>query len=187
MLKIVFRTCFTLLCLTLALNSFSQGKLVKATDSAGLSAHPVPRGDTIVINYDTAYVMNKGTFKVYFNAYARLKKKDETTVKLINDYEYLINLQDSMLRMKEDYYQQLKSNFDSVVHGSNVFLDKTSTNIIAINQSLTNATNEINNIKALLDDSLKKLEEERRKKFAAAVKGFGVGVGVAALVFLIAN
>lgn len=172
-------------CLLFSLNSYSQGKLTDVTDSAGLRAHPVLNSDTVVVKYDTAYIMNKGTFKMYFNAYSRLRKGDETTKKLINDYEYLINLQDSMLRMKESYYQQLKSNFDSVIHGSNVLVNKTNTNIALINQSLTNATGELTRIQGLLDDSLKKLRAESRQKFVAAVKGFAVGVGVASLVFLI--
>jgi ElaB/YqjD/DUF883 family membrane-anchored ribosome-binding protein len=183
--KLFFQSWLTAFCFFLSIHSFSQGKLIEMKDSAGLNSFSVLNGDTVLIRFDSAYVMNKATFKIYERAYLRAKNGDPTTKKLLDDYKSLIDLQDSMLQRKEEYYQALKSNFDSLVHGSNVFLDRTSTNIVAINQSLTNATNEINNIKFLLDDSLKKLKVESRQKFIAAVKGFGVGVGVAALVFLI--
>jgi hypothetical protein len=179
------RAGLMVLCTLSCLHSFSQGQLVELKDSTGLNSFSVLHGDTVLIRFDSAYVMNKATFKIYQGAYLRIRKGDPTVKKLLQDYENLIDLQDSMLQRKESYYQSLKANFDSLVQGSNTFLNKTGNNIEAIDQSLTRATAQITAIQGLLDSALEKLKKESRQRFAIAVKGFAVGVGVASLVFLL--
>jgi len=139
----------------------------------------------VVVEFDSDYVLNKRTFKLYQDNYKRVQKGDPSVKKLLADYEALIALQDSMLKAKEAYYQQLKTNFDTLVQASNTFLNKTDVNINVINQSLFNATNQLNSIKTLLDSSLEKLKDVSRQKFKAAVSGFAVGVGVATIIFLV--
>ncbi|GEO10035.1 hypothetical protein SAE01_25310 [Segetibacter aerophilus] len=154
-------------------------------DSTGLHSYAVVRGDTLLINYDSAYVLNKKTFKLYQDTYKRVQNGNPAMKNLLANYEGLIALQDSMLKSKEAYYQSLKSNFDSLVSHSNNFVDKTALNISAIDQSLSTATSQINNIKGLLDQSLEKLKKENRQRIKLVVGGFTVGVAAATLVFLI--
>ena len=176
----------TAVLLLVAPTAFSQ-QWIEMNDSTGLHSYSVQNGDTVLIKFDSAFVLNKRTFNLYRDTYKRVQKGDPATKKLLDDYEALVALQDSMLKAKEAYYQQLKNNFDTLVQASNTFLNKTDVNISFINQSLTNAENQINNIKILLDSSLAKLEQVNKQKWKAAIGGFAVGVGVAAIVFLIAN
>ncbi|MCW3108334.1 MAG: hypothetical protein JWQ09_2840 [Segetibacter sp.] len=164
---------------------FCQGQVVEMKDSTGLHSYSIVRGDTVYISYDSAYVLNKKTFKLFQDNYKRVQNGNPSLKGLLENYENVIALQDSMLISKEAYYQGLKSNFDSLVSHSNNFVDKTALNISAIDQSLSTATNQLNNIKTLLDDSLDKLKKENRQRLKLVVGGFTVGIAAAALVFLI--
>lgn len=172
-------------CHFLVVTGHSQNTLIEMKDSTGLHSYAVQNGDTVLIKFDSAFVLNKRTFKLYQDNYKRVQKGDPSVKKLLDEYEALIAMQDSMLKAKEAYYQQLKTNFDTLVQASNTFLNKTDVNINVINQSLFNATNQLNSIKGLLDSSLEKLKDVSRQKFKAAVSGFAVGVGVATIIFLV--
>ena len=157
------------------------------TDSIGLRAYLATRDDTLFIRYDSAYLLNKKTFHLYQDNYKRVQSGNLSNQKVLLAYDSLVSLQDRMLKAKEADYQFLKKNFDSLVTASNTFVNRTDVNVTAINQSLTRAEGNLNNIKALLDDSLEKLKAENKQRLKIAVKGFVVGVGVASLVFLIAK
>lgn len=169
----------------LSIRSFSQGR--EMNDSLGLRAYLATRDDTLLIRYDSAYLLNKKTFRLYQDNYKRVQSGNLSNQKVIVAYDSLVNLQDRMLKAKEADYQFLKRNFDSLVTASNMFVNRTDVNVTAINQSLTKAEGNLNNIKSLLDDSLEKLKAENKQRFKIALKGFVVGVGVASLVFLIAK
>ncbi|HEX8278797.1 MAG TPA: hypothetical protein VF540_08880 [Segetibacter sp.] len=175
----------TLMAIFVASVCLSQSRWVNIKDSTGLRSYTTIRGDTILIGYDSAYVLNKKTFKLFQENYKRVQNGNPTLKLLFANYENVIALQDSMLKTKEGYYQQLKANFDSVITHSNTFIDKTSLNINSIDNSLSNATNQLNNIKLLLDDSLDKLKSVNRQRIKLAVGGFVVGIGVAAVIFAI--
>ena len=164
---------------------FAQGRTLVMNDSTGFRSYSVLAGDTVLIRFDSAFVLNKATFKLYQETYNKAKKGDPNVKRLLENYESLVSLQDSMLQSKEVYYQQLKMSFDSLATGSKDFLDKTDVNISAINQSLANANRQLNSIQSLLDSSLEKLKQESRLRFKTAIKGFAVGIGVASLIFLL--
>lgn len=183
--KSLFHLLFIIAAILFSASCFSQSQIVEMKDSTGLHSYSVFQGDTVLIRYDSAYVLNKKTFKLFQDNYKKVQSGNPALKSLLENYENLIALQDSMLKSKEAYYQGLKSNFDSLVSHSNNFVDKTALNINAIDQSLSNATNQLNSIKSLLNDSLDKLRKENRQRIKLAVGGFTVGIGVAALVFLI--
>jgi hypothetical protein len=166
---------------------FSQSSMSPIDDSTGFHSYVVFKGDTLLVALDSAYVLNKGTFKVLHDNYTRVKNGNTSSKELLTDYEHVIALQDSMLQTKEMYYQQLKGNFDSLIGSTNTFIQRTDMNITIINQSLTNATNELNNVKDLLDDALDKLKHENNQKFKLAAGAFTIGIGVAAIIFAIAK
>ena len=173
--------------LFLTVQGYSQRKPIEIDDSTGLHSYIVQKNDTVVIRLDNAYVLNKRTFRLLQDNYNRVKSGDPALKRLLADYENLIALQDSMLKDKEAYYQQLKTNFDTLVRASNTFITKTDVNIHSINKSLTNASDQLQNIKGLLDSSLEKLKDQNRLKFKAALGGFAIGVGVTGLIFLVAK
>ena len=166
---------------------FAQNPITVVDDSTGLRSYSALKGDTLLIAYDSAFILNKITYKLYRENYTRVLNKNTSTKNLIEKYESLLNLQDSMMKAKEEYYQQLKNNFDSLSSTSSSFADRTDVNIQAINTSLTTVTGQLNNIKVLLDDSLEKLKKQNQQRIKIAIGGFAVGVVITGLVFLVAN
>lgn len=156
-------------------------------DSLGLRAYLATRDDTLLIRYDSAFLLNKKTFRLYQDTYKKVQTGNLSNQKILVAYDSLVALQDQMLKAKEADYQFLKKNFDSLVVVSNTFVNRTDVNVNAINQSLTKAEGNLSNIKALLDDSLEKLKAENKQRLKIAVKGFVVGISAATLVFLIAK
>ena len=181
-----------LLCLILlfagtsfSLKGFSQMK--EMNDSVSLHDYVVLRGDTLLISCDSAHLLNNKTFSLYRDNYNRVRNNSLSAQKIFVQYDSLVALQGRMLKNKEADYQFLKRNFDSLVMASNTFVNRTDVNVTAINQSLTRAEGNINNIKSDLKDAMDKVKAEGKQRFKIAVKGFVVGVGVASLVFLLAK
>jgi len=178
---------FIVIAIVAASHCFAQNTITTVNDSTGLHSYSAFKGDTLLIAYDSAFIMNKFTHKLYRDNYLRVQNKDASTKSLITNYENLIQLQDSMLKAKEVYYQQLKTNFDSLVTTSTTFADRTDANVTAINTSLATVTQQLNHVNALLDDSLEKLKKQNQQKLKVALGGFAVGVGITGLIFLVAN
>ncbi len=157
-------------------------------DSTSLTAYTILRNDDpLVIKYDTAYILNKKTYKLYNDNFLKIRNSNLATKNLMIAYENLNALQDSMLRTKEAYYQGLKANFDSVTNSTNNFVNKTEVNIRSIDNSITNATGQLNNIKESIDKSLELLKKQNKQKIKLIAGGFTVGVVVTGLIFIIAK
>jgi len=164
---------------------YAQSTTDAGNDSTGLHAYAISRGNMLTINYDTAYILNGMTFKLLQGTYKKVQSGNPELKSLLDTYDVIYKTQDSLIRSKEFYYQQLKGSFDSLVDNTTSFVKRTDTNITAINVSLSTATNELNNVKSLLDDSLQRLKQENRQKFKIAIGAFTVGLGAAAVVFLV--
>ena len=171
----------------LSFEVFSQGTTKKMTDSTGLHSYIVMRGDTVVIQNDSSYILNKMVFNLFHENYRRSQQGSPELKKLFENYDAVITLQDSMLQSKEKYYQILRTSFDSLLLTSNQFIKRTDANVDSINQSLDSTTHHLNNINAKLDTSLKELKSVDNKKFKWALGGFTVGIVAAAIVFLVAK
>lgn len=157
------------------------------TDSVGLHAYIIKKGDVAAISFDTAYLMNKKLYQLYKKNYNKVLNGDNSSSRIITAYDELVALQDSMLKTKEFYYQQLKGSFDSLAGNTNSFMDKTDSHLVGISISLSAATTNLENIKVSLDDSLAKLKTQNRQKVKLAVGGFAIGIVVASIVFLVAK
>jgi hypothetical protein len=167
-------------------NAMSQRKL-EMNDSTGLHSYTLVRGDEAHIVYDSAFLLNKKIYYLYKENYNKARNANPAIKMLLEEYEKLINYQDSMLREKNQYYILLKASFDDLVKNTNGFVDRTDKNAAAIDQSLSNATAEINNIKLLIASSLDKLKLQQKQKVKLFLGGLAVGIGVTSLVFLIAK
>src|SRR6478736_5473054 len=86
---------FAVLVLLFAKEAHSQVNEIK--DSTGLKTYSVGKGETVLIGYDSAYILNRRIFKLYQDAYKSVKAGNPSQKKLMDEYERLIALQDSML------------------------------------------------------------------------------------------
>jgi len=161
--------------------------VITVTDSVGLHAYIVKKNEIATISFDTAYLMNKKLFQLYKKNYNRVLNGDLSSSKIITAYDELVALQDSMLKTKEFYYQQLKGSFDSLAGNTNTFMDKTDSHLVGINTSLNAATTNLENIKVKLDDSLDKLKSQNNQKIKLALGGFTIGIVLASVIFLVAK
>jgi len=166
----------TFFCLA-ATQGYSQDRLKTFKDSSGISLYTIYRGDTLLIQCDTAFILNKATFHIYRNYYDKVRLKSTSFQGIMDSYESMIHQQDTMLRQKEFYYQQLKQQFDSLSGSSLAFMDRTSISLKGISASLDKATTSLVETQKLLEDSRKMLEDERRKRNSRALK-FGIGGAV---------
>jgi hypothetical protein len=164
-----------------------QDKRKSITDSTGFHAYTALKNDLLLIVYDTAYILNKRTYKLYKENYIRVLKKDPKIDKLLELYQETIEFQEKLLLDKEKYYQDLMANFDSLASTSNDFAYKTNSNINAINISLANATNQITDIQKSLDGALDKFKGQNKQKMKFGLGGFSIGIVVTTLIFLISN
>jgi flagellar biosynthesis chaperone FliJ len=165
-----------LFCLA-ATQGYSQDRLKTFKDSSGISLYSIYQGDTLLIHCDTAFILNRPTFRLYKNFYDKTRQGNTSFKGIMDSYESMIHQQDTMLKQKELYYQQLKQQFDSLSGSSLAFMDKTSTSLQGISASLDKATTSLVETQKLLEDSRKMLEEERRKRNSRALK-FGIGGAV---------
>lgn len=164
-------------CCFAATKGYTQDRLKTFKDSSGTSIYSIYRGDTLLIYCDTAYILNKTTFSIYKKFYDKTRQGNSSFAGIMASYENMIHQQDTMLRQKEIYYQQLKQQFDSLSGSSLAFMDRTSTSLQGISSSLDKATTSLVETQKLLADSRKMLEEERRKRNSRALK-FGIGGAV---------
>lgn len=165
-----------LFCLAVA-KSHAQDRLKIFRDSSGTNIYSIYRGDTLLIECDTAFILNKTTFGIYKKFYDKTRQGNSSFKGIMDSYENMIHQQDTMLRQKEFYYQQLRQQFDSLSGSSLAFMDKTSTSLQHISSSLDKATNSLVETQKLLEDSRRMLEEERKKRNSRAIK-FGIGGAV---------
>jgi flagellar biosynthesis chaperone FliJ len=160
----------------------AQDLLKTFKDSSGTSVYSIYRGDTLLIQCDTAFILNKTTFNVYKKFYDKTRQGSSSFKGIMESYESMIRQQDTMLKTKEIYYQQMKQQFDSLSGSSLAFMDKTSNSLQGISSSLDKATSSLVETQKLLEDSRRMLEEERKKRNSRALK-FGIGgVVIGALV-----
>src|SRR5690349_13204192 len=107
--------CFLILAGAFLCSScFSQGKVSEIQDSVKFVSIGAGRGDTLLIGYDSAFILNTRTYNLYRDSYLKIKKGNPSVKALMDNYESTISLQDSMLKDKEQFYQLLKTNFDSL-------------------------------------------------------------------------
>jgi hypothetical protein len=176
-LSIHYKLLLAICCCLTVLQSYGQGTLKTFKDSSGTSIYSIYRGDSLLIRCDTAYILNKNTFSVYKTFYEKTRQGNSSFKGIMDSYESMIRQQDTMLRTKEFYYQQLKGQMDSVTNSSLTFMDKTSVSLQGISTSLDKATTSLVATQQLLEDSRKMLEDERKKRNSRAIK-FGIGGAV---------
>lgn len=145
-------------------------------DSTGLRVYTLKRNDHAVILYDTAYLLNKRTFALYRQSYEN--PLDYNSGKeIVLSFMSIIHQKDSLLDIRQNYYQQLKAEFDSLVSSNLKFLDQTDNRLKDASGRLEKVTASLESTKKLLDETQEQLKKEARRRNANALK-FGLG-GVA--------
>ena len=175
MIKKVFILFFSL---TVAANLYSQNKTIKSIPADYCYSNKSPlmylNGETIIVECDTAYLVNKGRYNFYKNIHeATLSGKDSLSGKLLNAFE---------LRLFEQHnaYEKLLNNSKQ---SEKITLDL----INDTQSSLVNTQKTLDYTQKTLDNSLKSLElandyikkekwNSKGKKLLIGIGGIGVGL-----------
>ena len=187
--KLIFYYSFILLAaLFVSVDAMSQ-KRFEMRDSTGLHAYTLVRGDEGVVLYDSAFLLNKKMYYLLRDTYNRVRNGNTSAAidKLFEQYDSIVNFQDSMIKRRDENYKELKTSFDNLANQTNSFVDRTDANLSSIDTAITAATNHVNEIKTMLAKSIKEIQLQQKQKFKLVLGGFTVGVGVASLIFLIAK
>lgn len=144
-----------ILLLSLALFSFfcsNAQQLCHVDNCVTITSYLTGKGDTLVINCDSVYLLNKKTYAIYQVAYDKLKGRDGNIKQAFSAYESLVELQSKRIDEQDMEYNQLKMQFDSLVLTSGKFIDKTGNRL----GELTDAMNKVN---ANLNSALIQIKE----------------------------
>ncbi len=147
------------------------------------------KGDTILIDCDTTYIVNRKTFRILENQNNKIRKGDLIQKELLqNAFETIESLNGTVDRNQNDY-NLLKSRFDSLAKNSITIIDKTLQNVTEASASNTKAMSEVADLKKRLKDIRTMLEKERKfrniEKFKWGIGGLAIGGAVATVVFLV--
>lgn len=181
MKKEIFLLFFSI---TIAANLYGQNKNVNLTSFNYCSSNKSPLmflyGDTIIIDCDTIYLVNKGRYAFYKNIHeAALSNKDSVSSKLLNAFE---------LRLFEQ-----QNAYDELLNNSKQSEKITLDLINDTQSSLVNTQKTLDYTQQTLDKSLKSLESandyikkekwnSKGKKILAGVGGVGIGLIIGILI-----
>lgn len=186
-LELLIKTLLVFLGVLISFVCSAQNQSIEMKDSTSLQPYIILRGETILVGYDTARILNKKIFKLFQDNYTRVKNNNSSVEKLEEAYDRLILAQEDLLNEREQSYQQIKLHFDTLMNISKNFVDRTSTNVSEIDLSLASATDKLNKVNLLIDSSLDKLKIQNNKKIKFGIGGFTLGVVVSTLIILIAK
>jgi len=165
--------------------SFGQGKL-KAFEVCNSSdtIKRVTKGDTIVINCNTAYILNQSVI----NNYRKALQNNRSCTEIIKTYAVLSTTQDSVISQQKKRFNELKNKFDSLGNNMGQFLTLTQSSLTQLGDTLTHVFGTVMQTQNLLLQTKSVLEQEQQNKWNDRLKwgigGLGVGLVATTLVFL---
>lgn len=142
-------------------------KTIEFNDATNEKVNRFFNGQLLLIKVDTAIVLNKLTYSK-FQSYPKQVKS------LTDQYMSIIQTKDSLNTVKEGYYQQLKSKYDSLYNASKSMADQSSSKLNNIDSSLGKSTTDLNAAQEELKKAQELLAKEQRDRNSKAVK-FGLG------------
>jgi ElaB/YqjD/DUF883 family membrane-anchored ribosome-binding protein len=169
MKKVIFLLIFTLFLFSIAIAQVSQFKTI-TTDYSLSTKSPllINAGDTLLIQCDSVFLINKDRYKFYKNMHAAiLNDNDSSCTMLLKAYE--IKLAEHELSFKE------------LLENSRL-AEKTTSELLAFTKnSLLNTQNTLENIQITLENTRKNLEiankHIKKERWNTAGKKIMIGVG----------
>jgi ElaB/YqjD/DUF883 family membrane-anchored ribosome-binding protein len=163
---------FIMALLVVVVTNAQPPKIIK--DSTSFKAVRGYRGETLVVQCDTVYVLNKFSFKTYNDVYENRPVIDSVMTETVKTYDRLLVLGDSQSIKNEFYYQDLLKQFNLLADSSSTFADKNVKKIQNATATLDRATEDIVQAQKLLSDTQKLLAKERANRVK---RDLGIGIG----------
>jgi hypothetical protein len=147
------------------------------------------KGDTIIIQCDTAYLFNKGTFSLYQRLYRNFGTQDQKVKAILSSYDHMKSLYENRISEQEREYNILLAKFDSLAENSQKFNQASLIRLNAVDASLKVANTNILNAKTDLTNAETRLTQEignsRKRLLKWGIGGFSLGVAASLLVVVV--
>ncbi|NJO69921.1 MAG: hypothetical protein HC830_12155 [Bacteroidetes bacterium] len=138
------------------------------------------RGDSLIIDCDTVYLLNRKTFSIYQNAYDRLKNRDLNTRQVFTTYESMVELQGRRIEQQDLEYNRLKLQFDSLAFTSGSFIDQTGNRLEEVTTILNTVNGNLQAASLQIKETQQMLVNERKNKLQTSIiwglGGFAIGI-----------
>ncbi len=147
------------------------------------------KGDILVINYDSVYLLNQMQFR-HYQLLMELKvavTKDNTNMQTL--FQDMIKAINKDLAKLNTLNKEMKKNADATSAVGKKLADVTLKNVehadsllVAVNQRLKIAENRVDTADAHLEKANKLIEQERKQRFWRNLKWGAIGLGIGILV-----
>ncbi|MBI1768399.1 MAG: hypothetical protein HY015_08330 [Bacteroidetes bacterium] len=144
--------------------------LAQAFNCTGLSASRYYLKDTIMVNCDTVFLLNKMTYSFYKNQLKKINAADPKLKELVTSQGELINLYEKRILDMGNQYAELRKTFDENLKKSAVFIEGSNREMTSINSSLTKAQgniaaaqDSISSVKSILIKDMAKIKKNNLK------------------------
>ncbi len=171
--------------LTLATPLLSQPVPRTFDDCTSLQTVLLLSGDTFLVKCDTAYLLNKLTFRQYDGAYRDIRKKGSSVSNLMSAYDEIIGLQQNRLQEQSKSYDELRSNFSTLAGDTQSKIAESSNRLTSAVASLDNLNKDLVETKRLLGEAKEIVNTEKNwlniEKLLWGAGGLVVGVVLGAI------
>ncbi len=165
--------------LLLLISSMANQKLsAQAFNCSGLAASRYYSKDTIVVNCDTVFLLNKVTYSFYKNQLKKINAADPKLKELVTSQGELISLYEKRILDMGNQYTDLRKTFDENMKRSSMFIESSSADMTSLKHTLTKAQSNI----AAAQDSLSTVKSILVKDMAR-IKKNNVKWGVGGVIF----
>ena len=147
---------------------------------SGLAANRYYFKDTIVVNCDTVFLLNKVTYSFYRNQLKKINATDPKLKELVTSQGELIGLYERRILDMGNQYAELRKTFDENLKKSSSFIESSNGDMTNIKSSLTKAQgniaaaqDSISTVKSILVKDMARIKKNNLKWGAGGVI-FGV-------------
>jgi hypothetical protein len=176
---------FLLLLPLLTCGQFLTAQMI-LKDCTGIRSFRVTRGDTVLINCDSAFVLNPSTFAAYQLQSAKAVRLNATSRELAGAYAGLFNLQEARLSEQSKEFEQLSLKMDSLSRESAHSATRVIFDVDAVSRAVEKVTADLTEVQSMLEQTRSLLANQEKKKkkngFGRYVIGFGIGFALGIIV-----
>ena len=149
------------------------------------------RGDSILVNCDTVFLVNTSTYKLYADVYKNFNAKNSDIRRLASLFDNSRLLYENRIDQQALEYQALKKEFDELMTRSQDVVLQTSNKLLSVDNSLMRIDRNVSNAQANIEEAKKLIRQEIRlgnkQRLKWGIGGLVIGVGLASVVFAIVN
>ncbi|MBI3003963.1 MAG: hypothetical protein HYY49_00930 [Ignavibacteriales bacterium] len=164
----------------------SQPGVKDFSDCDQLQTVMVFANDVMSFCCDTAFVMNKLTFRRYDSAYKDVRRRAPGIANLMSAYDEIIELQAARLKNQSEEYETLRASFASLSVEAQSKIAESSTRLTTAIHFMENLNKDLTETKRLLGEAKEIIEAEKHglnlEKILWGAGGVAAGIVIGTLI-----